>query len=66
MTLNLKNEDVVLVGDTPEDAIAAKSNGCKAIVVCRRDEWYNDIVKAGADLIVKSLDDPQVERRFLS
>ena len=50
-------EDIVLVGDTPEDAIAAKVNGCKSIIVCRRKEWYNDIVKAGADLIVDSLDD---------
>ena len=53
-------EDIVIVGDTPEDAIAAKINGCKSIVVCRREEWYDDIVKAGADLIVDSLDDPAI------
>lgn len=53
-------DEIVLVGDTPEDAIAAKVNGCKSIVVCRRKEWYDDIVRAGADLIVDSLDDPAI------
>jgi len=53
-------DEIVLVGDTPEDAIAAKVNGCKSIVVCRRHEWYDDIVKAGADLVVDSLDDPAI------
>jgi len=59
-------ENIVLVGDTPEDASAAKSNNCKSLIVCRRDEWYNDIVAAGADLIVTSLDDPIIEEKFLS
>ena len=53
-------EDIVLVGDTPEDAIAAKINGCKSIIVCRRQEWYNEIVKSGADLVVERLDDPAI------
>ena len=53
-------DEIVLIGDTPEDAIAAKVNGCKSVVVCRRQEWYDDIVKAGADLIVDSLDDPAI------
>ena len=61
-----KYEEIVLVGDTPEDAIAAKTNNCKSIVVCRREEWYEDIVKAGADLVVTSLDDPIIEEKFLS
>ncbi|MCJ7801407.1 MAG: HAD hydrolase-like protein, partial [Candidatus Marinimicrobia bacterium] len=34
-----KFDEIVLVGDTPEDAIAAKVNGCKSIIVCRRHEW---------------------------
>jgi len=55
-----KFNEIVLVGDTPEDAIAAKVNGCKSIIVCRRQEWYDDIVRAGADLIVESLDDPAI------
>ena len=50
-------DEIVLVGDTQEDAIAAKVNGCKSIIVCRRHEWYDDIAKAGADLIVDSLND---------
>ncbi|MFC1535800.1 HAD family hydrolase [Candidatus Neomarinimicrobiota bacterium] len=53
--------EIVLVGDTPEDAIAAEVNGCKSIIVCRRQEWYDDIVRAGADLIVESLDDPAIK-----
>ena len=53
--------DIVLIGDTPEDAIAAKVNGCKSIIVCRRQEWYDEITNAGADLIVENLDDPAIE-----
>ena len=58
--ISFESEDIILVGDTPEDAIAAKVNGCKSIIVCRRQEWYDDIVKAGADLVVDSLDDPAI------
>ena len=58
-------EDIVLVGDTPEDAIAAKVNGCKSIIVCRRQEWYDEIVQTGADLIVKRLDDPAIKISIL-
>lgn len=58
--------DIVLVGDTPEDAKAAAVNGCRSIVVCRRKERYDDIVKAGAELIVDSLTDPIIEERFLN
>ena len=54
-------DEIVLVGDTPEDAIAARVNGCKSIIVCRRQEWYDEIVKAGADLIVERLDDPAIK-----
>ena len=56
-----KFDEIILVGDTPEDAIAAKVNGCKSIIVCRRQEWYDDIVNAGADLVVESLDDPAIK-----
>jgi phosphoglycolate phosphatase-like HAD superfamily hydrolase len=54
-------DEIILVGDTPEDAIAARVNGCKSIIVCRRQEWYDEIVKAGADLIVERLDDPRIK-----
>jgi len=58
---DFKFEDIILIGDTPEDAIAAKVNGCKSIIVCRRQEWYDEIAMAGADLIVNSLDDPAIK-----
>jgi len=58
---NFEYDEIVLVGDTPEDAIAAKVNGCKSIIVCRRQEWYDEIAMAGADLIVNSLDDPAIK-----
>lgn len=64
--IKLNFQDIVLIGDTPEDATAAKTNGCQSVVVCRRDEWYNDIVTAGADLVVSSLEDPTIETQFLS
>ena len=53
--------EIVLIGDTVEDAIAAKVNGCKSIIVCRRKDWYDEIKSAGADLIVDSLDDPAID-----
>ena len=58
---NFEYDEIVLVGDTPEDAIAAKVNGCKSIIVCRRQEWYDEIAMVGADLIVNSLDDPAIK-----
>ena len=64
--IKINYKDIILVGDTPEDAIAAKSNDCQSIVVCRREEWYDDIVEAGADLIVRSLDETVIETRFIS
>ena len=57
---------MVLIGDTPEDARAAAVNGCRSVVVCRREEWYEDIINAGADLVVDSLRDPLIEEKFLS
>ena len=56
-----KFKDVTLIGDTPEDAQAAKVNGCKSIIVCRKKEWYDEIVEAGADLVVDRLDDPTIK-----
>ncbi len=64
--ISFNYKDIILVGDTREDAIAAKTNGCQSIVVCRRKEWYDDIVNAGADLVVDSLSDPRIEEKFLS
>jgi phosphoglycolate phosphatase-like HAD superfamily hydrolase len=58
-------ENIALVGDTPEDAIAAKVNGCRSIIVCRRKEWYDEIIQAGANLVVDNLDDPQILKEFL-
>ena len=49
-------EDMVLVGDTAADARAAADNGCKSIIVCRREKTNEQAMDADATLIVSSLD----------
>lgn len=49
-------EDMVIIGDTPNDAIIATEHGMDSIIVCRYPEWKNDIIAAGATLVVESLE----------
>ncbi len=53
-------EDLIIVGDTPNDAYVAKSAGARAVIVCRRPEWEDEIRSAGADIIVDLFSDSQV------
>lgn len=57
-------EDMVLVGDTAADARAATDNGCKSIIVCRREKTNEQAMTAGATLIVSSLDKVDVQSTF--
>jgi len=49
-------EDMIIVGDTSHDAKVATEHGMESIIVCRYPEWKNDIIDAGATIVVESLD----------
>jgi phosphoglycolate phosphatase-like HAD superfamily hydrolase len=54
-------QDMVIVGDTPNDARLAREYGAHSLIVCRRPEWRNAIHHAGAEQVVERLDDPNIE-----
>ena len=47
---------MVLVGDTAQDAIAARANGVRSLIVCRRPESRTAIEEANPTWLVDSLD----------
>ncbi|MFH1853363.1 MAG: HAD family hydrolase [Candidatus Neomarinimicrobiota bacterium] len=49
--------DLVIVGDTPNDARIACQTGARSVIVCRRPDWEAEIRAAGADIIVDNLND---------
>ena len=49
-------EKMVLVGDTAQDAIAARANGVRSLIVCRRPESRIAIENANPTWLVDSLD----------
>lgn len=49
--------DMIIIGDTAADAKASSDNGCKSIIVCRREETKVKAHTAGATLIVSTLTD---------
>ncbi len=54
-------EDLVIVGDTPNDARVAGEYNAASIIVCRREEWRDDIIGAGATQVVTTLSDPAIK-----
>ncbi|HJM11382.1 MAG TPA: HAD hydrolase-like protein, partial [Candidatus Marinimicrobia bacterium] len=54
---------MVLVGDTAQDAIAARANGVRSLIVCRRPESRIAIENANPTWLVDSLD--EIERIIL-
>ena len=55
---NFRN--IIIVGDTPNDAQAASVAGARSIIVCRRPGWEQAIREAGADIVVSLLNDPKI------
>jgi len=49
-------EDIVLIGDTENDAKAATMNGAKSVIVCRNAAYKNKIIQMGATVVVDNLD----------
>lgn len=50
-------DQIVIVGDTARDAKAASQWGASSVIVCRKSEYWDEIVKAGATWVVSSLDE---------
>jgi len=51
--------NIIIVGDTPNDAQAAAVAGARSVIVCRRPGWEQAIRAAGADIVVSLLNDPK-------
>ncbi len=49
---------VIVVGDTPKDVHCAKVNGCRVLAVATGSCTKRELLEAGADHAVDSLDDP--------
>lgn len=47
----------LLVGDTPRDALCARVNDIRALIVCRRLEWMDDILRYEPYRLVESTED---------
>ncbi len=49
-------EDMIIIGDTANDAKAASMNGTKSVIVCRKPTYKNKIIQSGATVVVDKLD----------
>ena len=61
---SFRMEKMVVVGDTVQDAEAAKNNGCKSVIVCRVPEKKGAIEKIGPDILVDDLSYPDLLNRM--
>jgi len=53
------NHDVVVIGDTPNDIACAHANDCLCLAVATGLYSEDDLRRAGADVVVPDLSDPQ-------
>jgi len=53
-------KDMIIIGDTPNDARTATGNGCESIIVCRRPEWRKEIQECKPTILVEQLDDNNI------
>lgn len=62
----LSASDFTVIGDTPKDVSAAHSNGfcCVAVASGRHD--VHELAQCGADLVLPTLDHPEVPARILA
>lgn len=58
-------EQVAIIGDTPHDVDCAKHNGCRVVAVATGSFSVEQLSRAGADLVVETLEDERV-LRFLA
>jgi phosphoglycolate phosphatase-like HAD superfamily hydrolase len=55
--LSIKFKDCIVIGDTPRDVYCAKPYGAKCIAVATGPYSYNELLKTGADIVMKDLSD---------
>jgi phosphoglycolate phosphatase-like HAD superfamily hydrolase len=60
LDIEFSMKNMVIIGDTPNDARTAQVNGCESIIVCRRSEWYAEIQQYQPTVLVNTLDDDQI------
>lgn len=53
-------DEMVIVGDTPNDARVAREYGCESIIVCRREEWRTEIQDLSPTYLVNSLNEERI------
>ena len=52
---SFRYDQIVIVGDTVQDCLAAKEYGCKSIIVCRNFDYREKIRNANPDYLVDNL-----------
>lgn len=57
--------DIILVGDTPNDARIAAEHGSKSLIVCRRPEWRETIAVQRPTCLVDSLEDTELILKWM-
>ena len=65
MAESFRLENMVLVGDTVQDAEAANENGCQSVIVCRKSEKKELIRSANPTYLVNDLSDQAMIRTIL-
>jgi phosphoglycolate phosphatase-like HAD superfamily hydrolase len=53
--INLKPVDTIVIGDTPRDVACSKPFGAYSVVVATGPYSYEELLKSGADLVLKDL-----------
>ena len=62
---SFKQEDIVLIGDAPQDMQAGRANGISSIAVCTGRSAKPDLISAGANLCLKNLREKSQLFQFL-
>jgi phosphoglycolate phosphatase-like HAD superfamily hydrolase len=60
LTESFRLENMVVVGDTVQDAEAANENGCQSVIVCRKPEKRELIQAENPNYLVDDLSDPEL------
>ena len=55
----------IVIGDTPRDVRCAQENGCRCLAVATGRDSVADLVRAGADAVIRDFTDPEPLVRWL-
>ncbi|NOZ25963.1 MAG: HAD hydrolase-like protein [Nitrospirae bacterium] len=64
--IDVPPERCVVIGDTPRDVRCARVHGASCIAVSTGSYSGEELIKAGADLVVESLEDKEACLRFMT